>query len=590
MDLTHRLAALQAAAFNTARLPASAVVCDLSTDVIAPPTQRARGEAAALDSAVATVLGGRAWLAAPLGRAAEAVVATALVRPGLRVLCTEVYVTGRWSIARCGGALVDLSGGTCAPGGLETIDLARAEAELRRGDVACIWLCAPRCLLGPRGGAGLAGATLAALASLRDRVDRRVPIVLDASRLAENVARDGDGGAPALRRQLAAADLVVLSGRKDAGGAALGLISAADPAWIDRLRPISDLLLGPGDGRARPGLGALARGLLGMLEPAAQRWRALDDLARGLVEEGVPLRGWGGGALFLDAAAMLPQVPAEQLPASTLLALLYLTTGARGLGTPPAEPGAPTLRLSLREHGPWLARTLPRLARLLADWRVGLRRAPDPTPTPFLEPIEPIDEGAWAGCPALAEAPRTAGPAVLGGADGAALHAALRARLGLSDAYALFPAIGPRQRLIAAWAGLAPTGTVRSHDPVITALAELWRGRHPADAPHVLGDMFFETCREGQAHHAVRELGPPAAWGPAPVDPMEPGVDVALCADLCATPAAVAGPGFTLVRRAHPLCAALAESTLFTAGPVETGGLDADDLAAALAAVTRRPP
>ncbi len=169
-----------------------------------------------------------------------------------------------------------------------------------------------------------------------------------------------------------------------------------------------------------------------MLEPAAQRWRALDDLARGLVEEGVPLRGWGGGALFLDAAAMLPQVPAEQLPASTLLALLYLTTGARGLGTPPAEPGAPTLRLSLREHGPWLARTLPRLARLLADWRVGLRRAPDPTPTPFLEPIEPIDEGAWAGCPALAEAPRTAGPAVLGGADGAALHAALRARLGLS--------------------------------------------------------------------------------------------------------------------------------------------------------------
>lgn len=587
MDLTPRLAALQAAAFNTARLPASAVVCDLSTDVIAPPTQRGRGEAAALDSAVATVLGGRAWLAAPLGRTAEAVVATALVRPGLRVLCTEVYVTGRWSIARCGGEIVDLSGGTCAPGGLETVDLARTEAELRRGDVACIWLCAPRCLLGPRGGAALAGATLAALAALRDRIDRRVPIVLDASRLAENVARDGDGGTPALRRQLAAADLVVLSGRKDAGGAPLGLISAADPAWIDRLRPVADLLLGPGDGRARPGLGALARGLLAMLEPAAQRWRALDQLARGLREEGVRLRGWGGGALFLDASAMLPRVPADQLPASTLLALLYLTTGARGLGTPPGEPGAPTLRLSLREHGPWLARTLPALARVLAGWRVGLRRAPDPTPTPFLEPLEPIDADAWADCPALAEAPRTAGPAVLGGADGAALHAALRARLGLSDAYALFPAIGPRQRLIAAWARLAPTGTVHSHDPVIMALAELWRGRHPADSSPVLGDMFFETCREDKVHDAVRELGPPATWGPAPV---EPGVDVALCADLCAAPAAVAGPGFTLVRRDHPLCAALAESTLFTAGPVETGGLDADDLAAALAAITRCPP
>ncbi len=586
MDLTQRLAALQAAAFNTARLPASAVVCDLSTDVIAPPTQPGRGEAAALDSAVAAVLGGRAWLAAPLGRAAEAVVATALVRPGLRVLCTEVYVTGRWSIARCGGALVDVSGGTGGPGGLETIDLARTEAELRRGDVACIWLCAPRCLLGPRGGAGLAGATLAALAALRDRVDRRVPIVLDASRLAENVARDGDGGAPALRRQLAAADLLVLSGRKDLGGAPLGLISAADPAWIDRLRPVADLLLGPGDGRSRPGLGALAQGLLGMLEPAAQRWRALDELARGLREVGVPLRGWGGGALFLDAAAMLPRVPADQLPASTLLALLYLTTGARGLGTPAAEPGPPTLRLSLREHGPWLARTLPALVRVLASWRVGLRPAPDKAPTPFCEPLEPSDPDAWASCPALAEAPRTAGPAVLGGADGAALHAALRARLGLSDEYALFPAIGPRQRLVAAWTRLAPTSSVHSHDPFIVALAKLWRDRCPGDPASVLKDLSFETCSEGHIQDAVRELGPPAGWGPTPV---EPGADVALCNDLCATPAAVAGPGFTLVRRGHPLCAALAETTLFTAGPVETGGLDADDLAAALAAVTRCP-
>ncbi len=577
MDLRGRQAALQAAAFNTARLPASAVVCDLSTDVIAAPGAGGRGEAAALDAAVAAVLGGRAWLAAPLGRAAEAVVATALVRPGLRVLCTEVYVTGRWSIARCGGELVELSGETGGPGGLEGIDLARAEAELRRGDVACIWLCAPRCLLGPRGGAGLAGTSMAALAALRDRVDRRVPIVLDASRLAENVARDGEGGASALRRQLAAADLVVMSGRKDAGGAPLGLVCAADPAWIDRLRPVADLLLGPGGGRDRAGLGALARGLLGMLEPAARRWRALDALARGLVAEGVPLRGWGGGALFLDAAAMLPRVPADQLPASSLLALLYLMTGARGLGTPAAEPGAPTLRLSLREHGPWLARTLPALTRALADWRAGLRRAPDPTPTPFQEPLVPVDAEAWAGCDALAEAPRTAGPAVLGAADGAALHAALRARLGVSDAYALFPAIGPRQRLIAAWTRLAPRGAVHSADPVVVALAELWDRRRPPGVAPVLGDLSFVTCREGQV--AV-ELGPPAGWRP-----LASGVVVALCADLCATPAAVAGPGFTLVRRDHPLCAALAEGTLFAAGPVETGGLDADELAAALAAL-----
>ncbi len=574
-----RLAALRAAAFNTARLPAAAVPCDLSTDVLAVPDED-EGGVAALDEAVAAVLGGRAWLAAPLGRSAEAVVATALVRPGTRVLCNEVYVTGRWSIERCGGRLVDMSGEPGSPGGEETIDLRRAADELGRGDVACIWLCAPRCLLGPRGGQGLASASLEALARLRDRSGRGVPIVLDASRLAENAAREG--GAAALVRQLAAADLVVLSGRKDAGGASLGLICAADPAWIDRLRPVASLLLGPGPALGR--LGALARGLRGMMELAAPRWQALDELARGLVAAGVPLRGWGGGALFLDAAAMLPRVPADQLPASTLLALLYLMAGVRGLGTPADDAGAPTVRLSLRERGPWLAHTLPALAPMLAGWHTGLRRAPGPGPGPFLEPLEPLAEEAWHGCPALAPAPATAGPAVLGGGSGAALHGLLRARLGLSDEYALFPAEGPRQRVIEAWARLAPGRTVHTEDPVVAALAELWRAR-AVDAPNVLGDMYFGTCLKDPVTDAVivRVLGPPDTWAP-----LDPAVDVAVCDHLGAGPGAIAGPGFAVVRRDHPLCAALAEGTLFAAGPPETGGLDGAALAAAVAAASDR--
>jgi len=575
--VNQRLAPLRAAAFNTARLPAVAVPCDLSTDVLAAPEQD-EGGAAALDEAVDAVLGGRAWLAAPLGRSAEAVVATALVRPGTRVLCTEVYVTGRWSIERCGGQLVDMSGEPGRPGGQETIDLQRAAGALGRGDVACLWLSAPRCLLGPRGGQGLASASLEALARLRDRSAPGVPIVLDASRLAENAAREG--GRSALRRQLAAADLVVLSGRKDAGGASLGLICAADPVWIDRLRPVAALLLGPGE--ARVGLGSLAAGLTGMMERAAPCWQALDELARGLVAAGVPLRGWGSGALFLDAAAMLPRVPGDQLPASTLLALLYLMAGVRGLGTPADDPEAPTVRLSLRERGPWLARILPALAPALAGWHTGLRRAPGPRLGPFLEPLEPLEEAAWRGCPALTSAPVTAGPAVLGSGSGAALHGLLRARLGLSDEYALFPADGPRQRLVEAWARLAPGRAMSTADPVVAALAELWRGRRPAGAPTVLGDMYVGTCLKEQQMDVVivQVLGPPGTWAP-----LDPAVDVAVCAHLGAGTGAIAGPGFTVVRRAHPLCAALTEGTLFAAGPPETGGLDDASLAAAVAAV-----
>ena len=549
MAVNPRLAELRAAAFNTARLPAAAVPCDLSTDVLAAP-ERDEGGAAALDGAVAEVLGGRAWLAAPLGRAAEAVVAATLVRPGTRVLCTEVYVTGRWSIERCGGRLVDLSGEPGPPGGQESIDMRRAAEELTRGEVACIWVCAPRCLLGPRGGQGLASASLEALARLRDRVAPGVPIVLDASRLAENAARDGGGAA--LRRQVAAADLIVMSGRKDAGGAPLGLICAADPAWIDRLRPVAALVLGPGE---RAGLGALAQGLRAMMEPALQRWQALDELARALVAAGVPLRGWGGGALFLDAAAMLPRVPDSQLPASTLLALLYLTAGVRGLGTPADDPGAPTVRLSLRERGPWLAHALPEIVPMLASWRTGLRRAPGPGPGPFLEPLEPVEDAAWLACAALADAPATGGPAVLGSASGAALHGLLRARLGLSDEYALFPAEGPRERLVEAWARLAPGRAVHSDDPVIAGLTELWRARSPVAARPVLGDLYFGACSKAQPGEVVvHVLGAPGAWGP-----LDPVIDVALCSQLGP------GPGFTVVRRAHPLCAALAEGTPYYA-------------------------
>lgn len=174
---------------------------------------------------------------------------------------------------------------------------------------------------------------------------------------------------------------------------------------------------------------------------------------------------------------------------------------------------------------------------------------------------------------------------MLGSGSGAVLHGVLRARLGLSDEYALFPAEGPRQRLVEVWARLAPGRTVHTEDPVVAALAELWRARGAVGATNVLGDMYVGTCLKDPVTDAViaRVLGPPGTW-----TPLDPTVDVAVCAHLGAGPGAIAGPGFTVVRRTHPLCAALAEGTLFAAGPPETGGLDGAALAAAVAAATDR--
>src|SRR5690606_34027986 len=144
-------------------------------------------------------------------------------------------------------------------------------------------------------------------------------------------ARSGRPIAAAVRELVGLADLAVLSGRKDAGGARLGLVvvGAGGRVPLAALHGASDMLFGtcPYDPAQQAGL---ARGLARLPDRAAARWAALEGLGRALRAAGLSLVGVGGGSIFLDAAALLPALPRDALAAPTLLALLYAAAGLRG--------------------------------------------------------------------------------------------------------------------------------------------------------------------------------------------------------------------------------------------------------------------
>jgi len=592
-----RLELLRRAAFNTARLSGVAVSCDLSTDVRSPAqTVETDMPIERLEGALAEVFAGyREHIVTTRGRVAEAVVCAALIRPGRTVLANEVYVTGAWSIAREGGILRGIGGAlSVVPGRgpVEGLRLDRAEEELRSGQVGCLWLTTPRVLLSPGGGAVVDLAAVVELAALRDRWAPALPLVIDATKIGEWAARACDrtgtrtGTTPtaALRTLAGIADVIVLSARKDAGGISRGLIVARDAPTIARIRSFGGRALAGGEEPSAAELGALARGLRAMGSVAEGEWGALERIAGELVDGGAPIVSWGGGALFVDADAALPEVSREQCPAQTLLALLYLKAGLRGLGTPLSEPGPSLVRLSLRGHGGWLRDNLGPALADLCGLRSGLVADGLDPPGPYLEGMVPVDPDAWERLACDLSAPPTAAPSVLGGGVGDDFAAAVRERLALPRLQ-VEPLGRPRGRLAEVWARLHRAGSKVHGDEGLSDLSKRWRSPGRGE----LGDLWVGAARElegvlerrASADLVAVVLDVPAAWEAARGHPRAHEVD------LWIVPAGTlaADAGALCVRAGTPLSGALSESVLFAVGSPGSGGLDGDELSRMAAAL-----
>lgn len=192
------------------------------------------------------------------------------------------------------------------------------------------------------GGQPVSMANLRAVREVCDEFD--TPLFLDACRFAENawfVHEREEGYADMSPRDIAKetfrlADGCTISLKKDGHGNIGGLLAVNDDELAARCR--DELVLTEGfptyGGLAGRDLEALAVGLVEVTNPDELRYRVRTAayLAEAAEAAGVPtVRPAGGHAVYLDAGALLPHIPAHELPAQALACELYLEGGVRGV-------------------------------------------------------------------------------------------------------------------------------------------------------------------------------------------------------------------------------------------------------------------
>ncbi len=131
-------------------------------------------------------------------------------------------------------------------------------------------------------------------------------------------------------------DGATMSAKKDGMANIGGFLAMHDDDLARRCR--ENLVLTEGfptyGGLAGYDLEAIAVGLGEALDPDYLRYRvrSVAYLADRLKQAGVPMiEPPGGHALYIDAAAMLPQIPALEYPAWALSCVLYLEAGIRSV-------------------------------------------------------------------------------------------------------------------------------------------------------------------------------------------------------------------------------------------------------------------
>ena len=348
-----RADALAHAGYNLFRIEADDVLLDFLTDSGTGAMSCAQW--AAMIEADESYAGARAWrkletsfrrlfdfawlLPTHQGRAAERLLFAELGGPSARFVANAFFDTTRANAEATGATCVDLPGTAAdhAAGFGGNIDLDRLRAELATGGVTAVVITATN---NAGGGQPVSLSNMRAASALCRAAS--VPLVLDGCRFAENAhfirTREPAMASASIdeivRAMSALFDVMTMSAKKDGLSNTGGWLALRDDALATRLQ--GRLIMTEGfttyGGMAGRDMAAVAVGLEEATRPEYLEYRArtVAYMAERLVAHGVPVvTPPGGHAVYLDASAMLPDVPRAQFPGQAVACALYVEGGLR---------------------------------------------------------------------------------------------------------------------------------------------------------------------------------------------------------------------------------------------------------------------
>ncbi|MDQ3148991.1 MAG: tryptophanase [Chloroflexota bacterium] len=312
------------------------------------------------------------------GRAAEKILFSVIGGPGKVIPSNTQFDTTRANVEFSGAEAVDCvipegrEPSTIHPfkGNMDTDALDELIRERGPENIPVVFVTITN---NSGGGQPVSLANLRMVREVCDRYD--LPLFLDACRFAENAwfikeREDGyaDASVPDIVREMATlADGMTMSGKKDALANIGGWLALNDDRWAEQCRNL--LILTEGfptyGGLAGRDLEAMAAGLSEVVDEDYLRYRIRSTayLGDALVKSGVPcVQPIGGHAVYIDAAGLLPHIPALEYPGQALACALYREGGIRG-----CEIG--TVMFGLRPDGSEAPATME-LVRLAIPRRV----------------------------------------------------------------------------------------------------------------------------------------------------------------------------------------------------------------------------